>query len=78
MNSYLRPLINEFKILEKGIEVWDAILSAQRILHAYILVVGGDQPAREKLMGMMGQNSNSHCCYCLIKGVHNEHTYCPF
>ena len=78
MNSYLRPLIDEFKILEKGIEVWDAILSAQRILHAYILVVGGDQPAREKLMGMMGQNSNSHCCYCLIKGVHNKHTYCPF
>ena len=50
MNSWLRPLVNELKLLENGIEMFDAGLSRRITVHAHLLYVMGDLPAVAKLM----------------------------
>ena len=79
MNSFLRPLINEFKQLEKGIEVWDASKGETRTLYSFILAISSNQLAREKIIGIIGEGSLSYCCYCHAKAVYSsKHNYCPF
>ena len=36
---------------------------------AYITVIGGDQPAKDELMGLAGFASRRPCNYCLIRGT---------
>ena len=78
MNSFLRPLINKFHTLEKGISVWDAYRQQDRMLWGFLFTIAGDQLAREKLMGILRQNTKYYCSYCKIKGVWNRYNYCCF
>lgn len=54
IDSFIWPLVQEFKFLEKGVSAWDASRSKPFILRAYISLVGADMVAREKLMHMQG------------------------
>ena len=78
MDSFLRPMIDEFKLLEKGIpNVFDASNGSRFTLHAHIVAVTGDMPGRDHLMNMAGQGSYSYCNSCKIRGVYNGYVYCP-
>lgn len=69
LDSFLHPLVEEFKLLEKGVSnVLDASNGATFTLRAYIIMATGDMPARDDLMGLMGHNSTHGCNYCEIKG----------
>lgn len=80
IDSYLRPMINEFKSLEQGVPgVLDASSPTRSkfTLRAYIVAVTADMPARDDLMGLMGYSATHYCNYCNIQGVFKNHVYCP-
>ena len=71
IDSFLRPMIDEFKILDKGIsDVLDASTGEKFRLHAYLIAATADMPARDDLMGLKGCTSDHYCNYCLAKLVH--------
>lgn len=79
IDSFLRPMIDEFKLLQIGVEnVWDASFNSYFTLKAHIVAITGDMPARDDLMGLSGLNSKFYCNYCKAEGVYAErHIYCP-
>ena len=79
IHSFLRPLVDELKSLEEGIEsVYDASTKSLFTLHAYICTISGDLPAITKMMGVSGHNSYDHCRFCSVEGYwHENHVYCP-
>lgn len=54
LDSFLFPLIQEFKILQKGIIAWDGHRGIEFVLKAHITLIGADMPARERIMGVKG------------------------
>jgi hypothetical protein len=78
IDSFLWPLVEEFKKLERGVETWNAATEQYFNLHAYITIVTADMPGREKLMCLKGNRAYSYCNYCLCRGIHNKAIYCPF
>ena len=56
LDSFIWPLVEEFMLLEKGVDAWNAATEAYmpNKLHAYIAVIGADMPGREKVMRMKG------------------------
>jgi hypothetical protein len=83
MDTFLRPLINELKALEKGISAWNGFQLQEVNQRAYLITVGADTKGRELLMGTTGINSYNYCFYCKARGVHSTgtrggHIYCPF
>ena len=85
--SFLRPVVDEFKVLASGVPAIDASIPVENTLlrsfqlHAYyICVVGADMPARDALMGLAGYNARNYCNYCLVRGIYSDkvgHIYCP-
>ncbi|CAG8561309.1 19284_t:CDS:10, partial [Gigaspora rosea] len=68
-NSFLRPVINELKLLEEGILCFDGDSKQD-----------GDIPAITKLMCITGHNSYMGCRMCDLKGIRdltNNHIYYP-
>lgn len=55
LDSFLYPLIREFKDLEVGVKAWNGFRRQEFILRAYISLIGADMVAREKLMHMQGK-----------------------
>ena len=78
IHSFLRPMIDELKQLELGIEnVYDASTNSTFTLRAHLCMVTGDLPAIAKLMGISGHNSYQYCRFCECHGIHYGHVYCP-
>ena len=85
LHSFLRPIVDEFKLLAAGVPAIDASIPVDNrlrsfVLHAYICVVGADMPARDGLMGLAGYNARHYCNYCNVRGIYSDmarHTYCP-
>lgn len=78
IDSFIRPMIEEFKCLERGVPgVYNAHNDSYFTLHGYLLTVTADMPARDELMGMAGFSSYQYCNYCDIRGVFKGHVYCP-
>lgn len=70
IDSFLRPMIDEFKKLQAGIHgVLDASTNTLFTLKAHIIIVTGDMPAKDDLMGLKGCNSTYPCNYCEIKST---------
>jgi hypothetical protein len=86
LDSFLHPVIAEFKSLHKGVDTFCVLGDGDRILlRAYIVAVTADMPARDSLMGLAGYNSRHYCNYCNIRGCSGasegshpgKHMYCP-
>lgn len=61
-------------------EEFEATIPAEArfTLRAYLIMATADMPARDKLMGVRGYNSNHHCSYCAMTGVSSHiHVYAP-
>lgn len=76
INSFLRPMIDEFKILEAGVpNVFNAasnlVNQDKFTLKAHLITISGDTPARDKLCAVTGSNSYHYCLYCDAWGIHN-------
>lgn len=70
VDTFMYPLIAEFKILEKGIDAYNAYRRYEKFtLRAYVVVIGADMMARMKLMRVLGNRAKSYCEYCLITGL---------
>jgi hypothetical protein len=83
LDSFLRPMIDEFKVLATGIpQVYNGYTKQYFTLRAFIPFVCADSKGRETLMGVTGLNSYRYCFYCNAWGVHSGgrggHIYCPF
>jgi hypothetical protein len=83
LDSFLRPMIDEFKALQTGIpEVYNGYTQQYFTLRAFIPFVCADSKGQEALMGVTGLNSYRYCFYCNAWGVHSGgrggHVYCPF
>ncbi|GET53357.1 transposase domain-containing protein [Rhizophagus irregularis DAOM 181602=DAOM 197198] len=79
-NSFLRPIIDELKVLQEGVSIYDALLKENFILRCHVVMWTGDMPAVSKLMCMTGHNAYLGCRYCYLKGVYSEesrHVYFP-
>ncbi|CAJ0823824.1 15861_t:CDS:2 [Entrophospora sp. SA101] len=79
-NSFLQPFIEEMKILQDGIECYDALNDELFQLKAHILAWTGDIPAVTKVMCFTGHNSYQGCRFCKIEGkllTSNRHIYYP-
>ena len=84
--SFLRPIVDEFKVLASGVPAIDASIPVENTLlrsfqlHTYICIVEADMPARDALMGLAGYNARHYCNYCLVRGIYSDkvgHIYCP-
>ena len=76
--TFLKPIVQSFKLLQQGIELYDQYSQEFFIYRAHITHVIGDTPAISKMMGIKGVNSEFPCRDCRIqsqKGPSN--TYYP-
>lgn len=77
-NSFLRPLIDECKVLARGVCAYDASLTlsgepvGRFILRAFPISLHGDMPAVKHCTCMKGHNGVRPCRYCEIKGVRDQ------
>ncbi|KAF0460897.1 transposase domain-containing protein [Gigaspora margarita] len=79
-NSFLRPVINELKLLEEGILCFDGDSKQEFKLKSHVIFWCGDIPAITKLMCITGHNSYMGCRMCDLKGIRdltNNHIYYP-
>jgi len=70
-DSFLRPLIDESKILAAGVRAFDARSKEPFDFHAYPISCHGDMPAIKHLMNFKGANGVCPCCACEIKAIRN-------
>lgn len=79
--SFLWPLVQQFKILHRGVEALDGSqLNARFTLRAHIVVIGTDMPAKDMLMGLSGHSARHYCNYCSVRGIYSRrfrHMYAP-
>lgn len=79
IDSFLCPLVDEFRLLEAGIKP-PRNSAHPEDLRAYIVAIGGDMPAKDTIMYLLGHGSYTYCNYCTIRGVYdynNKKVYCP-
>lgn len=56
MDTYLRPLVEELKILQQGVpDVWNGDTRKMFTLKAHLCTISGDTPARDKISGVTGE-----------------------
>jgi hypothetical protein len=82
IDSFLYPLVQEFKKLGQGIPAYNAARKhlgeeAEFTMRAYITIVGADMIGRSKLMHTTGNRSYPYCEYCGARGIWNSAIYCP-
>ena len=81
IDRFLRPLIDEFKLLSNGIEgVVDGSANETFTIRGHIGLVTGDLLPVGKLTTTMAILARSHCRVCQIKGYYchwHRHRYCP-
>ena len=93
IDSFLHPLFQELKQLEKGIKVLDLDRMAEDAARGfdssraepnrYFTLRGGltyiiaDGMAQAKLMKWVGPNAYNFCRFCGMYGVYCTHIYCP-
>ncbi len=70
-NSFLQPLVDEFKQLSLGNWAFDAFSNETFKLHAYLISFHGDMVATKHVMNFKGPNGISPCSLCLILGIWN-------
>ncbi|GBE87125.1 hypothetical protein SCP_1003720 [Sparassis crispa] len=68
-DSFLWPLAEEMLRLAVGVRAWDVLTAAMFVLHAFLILVGGDIPAISMIMCMKGHNGYAPCRMCKIVGV---------
>ena len=66
LNSFLSPIIDDIKQLQKGIVVFDKYREEAFSYKAHLVFLLGDMPAISKLMNAKGLNSRRPCRCCLI------------
>lgn len=74
LDPFLRPLVDEFKILqsENGVpKVWNAATEKFFNLRAHIITICGDTPARDKLLGSSGRPCLSLIIYTHLNNSNN-------
>ena len=65
--TFLKPIVQSFKLLQQGIELYDQYSQEFFIYRAHITHVVGDTPAISKMMGIKGVNSEFPCRNCRIQ-----------
>lgn len=79
-NSFLRPLVDELKLLQEGVQCFDSLIKRSFILCAHILSWSGDILILVKVMCTTEYNSYKTYWFCLICGTYyqeNRHVYFP-
>ncbi|CAG8698428.1 15955_t:CDS:10 [Gigaspora margarita] len=79
-NSFLRPLVDELKLLQDSVPCIDSVTENSFTLYAHILSFSGDLLALAKVMYMTGHNFYKAYCFCSIQGIYcqrNRHIYFP-
>ena len=71
-DSFLRPFIDECKLLAKGVRAFDLADNTSFTLHVYPISCHGDMPAIKHLMHFKGPNGMRPCRGCEICGVHDS------
>ena len=79
LNSFLRPFIDECKLLAIGVRVFDAVANENFDLHVYPISTHGDMQAIKHSIYLKGHNAICPCRSCEIKAVRdtdfNRSTY---
>ena len=76
IDSFLRPMIDELKMLHDGIDCYDAATNSHFTLHAWITMTTGDGPAIADIMGFKRPgNAFRPCRHCLITGTLGSNIY---
>jgi len=68
-NSYLRPFIDECKLLARGVRAFDAISDSGFDLHIYPISIHGDIQAIKHATNLKGPNSMCPCRACRIAAI---------
>ncbi|GET00648.1 transposase domain-containing protein [Rhizophagus clarus] len=79
-NSFLKPVVDELKLLEDGVMMYDGLLKEDFLLRSHIIMWTGDIPAITKIMCLSGHNSYTACRFCYLRGVYcssRRHIYYP-
>src|SRR5260370_37627336 len=72
INSFFCPLINECKLLTKGIHMYDVAHNESFDLHIYPISIHGDMQAIKHCTNLKGSNAFHLCHACLIQAVQDE------
>ena len=76
--TFLRPIVQSFKVLQQGFELYDYYSREFFIYRAHITHIIGDTPAISKMMGIKGVNSEFPCRDCRIQSQKGpSKTYYP-
>ena len=77
--SFLNPIIDEFKKLEKGIQnVYDTSTNTIFTLRIHLIIISDDLPIIMKVMGISGINSYEYYRFCKIRDIYEKyHIYYP-
>jgi hypothetical protein len=68
-DSFLWPLVQEFKMLAHGIVTFDGLKQEMFRMRAFPIAVFGDIPAVSMITRMKGHNGYCPCRICTIKGI---------
>lgn len=68
-DSFMWPMLEDFKRLGHGISTFDVLSSEQFMLQAFLIFCFGDIPAMSMLMRMTGHNGYCPCRMCAITGL---------
>ena len=68
---FLKPIIDDLKSLESGIEV-ECVHGKTRLLRVFVLFISADWPAMSKLTGYSYHSSTHPCRMCMKKSTYNS------
>jgi hypothetical protein len=76
-DSFLYPFTTEMLDLAIGVDAFHILLKLPFLLHAFLILLGGDMPAMAMIMLMKGHNGVGPCRMCKIIGIRkpNGKTY---
>jgi hypothetical protein len=76
LDTFLRPLVDELLLLDKGVDAFDSYRMAPFQLKAWVMMVTGDGPALANAIGMKRPgNALRPCRTCEIKAEKSRNTY---
>jgi Transposase family tnp2 len=69
LDSYLFPLLDELRHLDKGVAAYDAYTQTYFSLQGYLCLITGDTPAISKLFQLSGHIGEYPCRACKVQGA---------
>ena len=62
----LEPIVEDLLVLQRGVDMYDALLCCEVVVYAPVLACICDNPRASEIVGHLRGNPNAFCRLCLV------------